>query len=59
MKHLSQIVTQYRSVYAAAKALNVSATQLHRLIAKGALVAPSGAVYIESKTKLELKKCQK
>lgn len=55
MKPLSQITTQYRSMYAAAKALNVSAMQLKRLVDKDALVDDEGNVYIKSTTKLELK----
>lgn len=52
---LSQVTTQYRSMYAAAKALNVSAMQLKRLVGKGALVDDEGNVYIKSTTKLEVK----
>ena len=54
MTPLSQITTQYRSMYAAAKALNASAMQLKRLVDKGALVDDKGNVYIKSTTKLEL-----
>ncbi|APC46229.1 hypothetical protein [Pseudoalteromonas phage PHS3] len=55
MTPLSQITSQYRSMYAAAKALNVSAMQLKRLVDKGALVDGDGNVYIKSATKIELK----
>lgn len=56
MSPLSQITTQYRSMYAAAKALNVSAMQLKRLVDKGALVDDEGNVYIKSTTKITHKK---
>lgn len=56
MTPLSQITTQYRSMYAAAKALNVSAMQLKRLVGKGALVDDDGNVYIKSATKITHKK---
>lgn len=55
MKQLSQITTKYRSMYAAAKALKVSAMQLKRLVDKGALVDCEGNIYIKSTTKLEVK----
>lgn len=55
MTPLSQITSQYRSMYAAAKALNVSAMQLKRLVDKDALVDDEGNIYIKSATKLELK----
>lgn len=55
MKPLIEITNQYRSMYAAAKALNVSAMQLKRLVSKGALVDDEGSIYIKSTTKLELK----
>lgn len=55
MKPLSEITSQYRSMYAAAKALNVSAMQLKRLVDKGALVDDEGNVYIKSTTKLGFK----
>lgn len=48
MMPLSEITSQYRSMYAAAKALNVSAMQLKRLLDKGALVDGKGTVYIPS-----------
>ncbi|ADM26681.1 hypothetical protein [Pseudoalteromonas phage H105/1] len=58
MTPLSQITTQYRSMYAAAKALTVSAMQLKRLVDKGALVDDDGNVYIKSATKIDIKKPQ-
>jgi len=58
MIQLSSITSQYRSMYAAAKALNVSAMQLKRLVDKGALVDDDGNVYIKSTTKIEIKKPQ-
>lgn len=54
MTPLSSITSQYRSMYAAAKALNVSAMQLKRLVDKGALVDDEGSVYIKSTTKVNL-----
>lgn len=54
MKPLSQITSQYRSMYAAAKDLNVSAMQLKRLVGKGALVDDEGNIYIKSTTKVNL-----
>jgi glycerol-3-phosphate responsive antiterminator len=56
MKQIKQIISQHKSVYAAAKALKVSAVQLHRLLDADALVDKDGQVWIKSKTKLELKK---
>ena len=56
MKTLSQITAQYRSMYAAAKVLNVSAMQLKRLVDKGALVDDEGNVYIKSATKIDVNK---
>ena len=53
MTQLSQITTKYRSMYAAAKVLNVSAMQLKRLVDKGALVDDEGNVYIKSTTKID------
>ncbi len=54
LAELSQITTKYRSMYAAAKALNVSAMQLKRLVDKGALVNDDGVVYIPSTSKINL-----
>jgi hypothetical protein len=58
MTPITKILSRYKSVYAAAKDLEVTATQLHRLVGFGALVEPSGQVWIKSKTiiKLENKK---
>lgn len=55
LAELSQITNQYRSMYAAAKALNVSAMQLKRLVDKGALADTEGNIYIKSTTKLEVR----
>ena len=52
MKPLIEITNQYRSMYAAAKALNVSAMQLKRLVDKGALIDTEGNIYIKSTTKV-------
>lgn len=52
MKPLSEITNQYRSMYAAAKALNVSAMQLKRLVDKRAMVDDKGVVFIPSTSKL-------
>jgi hypothetical protein len=54
MKTLKSITAKYRSMYAAAKALNVSAMQLKRLVDKGALVDDEGNVYIKSTTNVNL-----
>lgn len=54
MKPLSEITNQYRSMYAAAKALNVSAVQLKRLVDKGALVDDEGVIYIPSTTTINI-----
>ena len=40
-------------MYAAAKALNVSAMQLKRLIDKGAMVNPDGVIFIPSANKIK------
>jgi len=53
MTPLSQITAKYRSMYAAAKDLNVSAMQLKRLVDKVALVDDEGNVYIKSATKID------
>lgn len=52
MKLVKQALNQYKSIYAAAKAENATATQLHRLIDGEALVDDSGQVWIKSKTVL-------
>lgn len=54
MKSIKQLIDQDQSTYAAAKAFNVTATQLHRLIEAGAMVDESGQVWIKSKTKLKV-----
>lgn len=54
MKPISEFLRRYKSVYAASYATGVSATQLHRLRDKGAIVAPDGTVWIKSKTKLKV-----
>lgn len=56
MTPLINITSQYRSMYAAAKALNASAMQLKRLVDKGALIDDEGNVYIKSATKIDIKK---
>lgn len=56
MTPLAQITSKYRSMYAAAKALDVSAMQLKRLVDKGALVDDEGNIYIKSATKITHKK---
>lgn len=54
MKPLSEITSQYRSMYAAAKDLNISAVQLKRLIDKGAVVSSEGVIYIPSANRINL-----
>lgn len=54
MKPLSEITNQYRSMYAAAKDLNISAVQLKRLIDKGAVVNAEGVIYIPSANRINL-----
>lgn len=54
MKSLSEITSQYRSMYAAAKALNISAVQLKRLIDKDAVVNSDGVIYIPSANRINL-----
>lgn len=55
MKPIKQITDKYKSTYAAAKELNVTATQLHRLVGADAMVDESGQVWIKSKTVLNKK----
>ena len=55
MKPITEELSRYKSVYAASAATGVKATQLHRLIDKGALVEPDGTIWIKSKTKLKMK----
>ena len=52
--HIAQLIDKHKSTYAAAKAFNVKATQLHRLADAGAMVDASGQVWIKSNTKLEV-----
>ena len=54
MKPLSEITNQYRSMYAAAKALNISAVQLKRLIDKDAVVNADGVIYIPSANSINI-----
>ena len=54
MKPLTEITNQYRSMYAAAKALSISAVQLKRLIDKGAVVNSAGVIYIPSANRINL-----
>jgi hypothetical protein len=54
MKHIKSLIDKHKSTYAAAKAYNVKATQLHRLVDAGAMVDANGQVWIKSKTKLEV-----
>jgi hypothetical protein len=49
---IKEIIIQYKSYYAAAKALKVTATQLSRLCDLDAMVADNGEVWIRSKTVL-------
>jgi hypothetical protein len=53
---IKRILDQHKSVYAAAKALSVTAAQLARLERAGALVDESGQVWIKSKTILTLQR---
>jgi len=50
MKKIKQLLTRYKSQYAAGKANKVTATQLDRLTLVGALVDDDGQVWIKSKT---------
>ena len=52
MKQIKQVLTRYKSQYAAAKANEVTATQLDRLTLVGALMDDEGQVWIKSKTVL-------
>ena len=49
MIKLKTITDKYRSVYAAAKALNVNSTQLGRWLAKDAYIDDEGSPYIKTK----------
>ncbi|ANY29570.1 hypothetical protein BOX08_gp05 [Pseudoalteromonas phage BS5] len=54
MKPLVEITSQYRSMYAAAKALSISAMQLKRLVDKGAVVSAEGVIYIPSANSINI-----
>ena len=54
MKPIKQLIDNHQSTYAAAKAFNVTATQLHRLVDADAMVDKDGQVWIKSKTKLKV-----
>ena len=56
VRQITNLADKYQSTYAAAKALNVTATQLHRLVEADAIVDESGQVWIKSKTKINLNK---
>jgi hypothetical protein len=49
---IREVIRRYKSTYAASKDLKVTATQLDRLYAAGAMVTDSGEVWIKSKTTL-------
>ena len=53
MTPIKEVISRYKSMYAAAKDLKVTATQLDRLKESGALVEPDGTVWIKSKTVLK------
>lgn len=53
MNQISNILSKYKSMYAAAKALKVTAAQLARLKSAGAIVDDTGQVWIKSKTVLD------
>ena len=52
MKPITEVLARYKSTYAAAKANQVSASQLATLASVGALVEKDGTVWIKSKTVL-------
>jgi len=54
LAELSEITNQYRSMYAASKALNISAMQLKRLVDRGALVDSNGVIYTPSTNKINV-----
>lgn len=56
MQKLKEITDTYKSMYAAAKDLEMDATQLRRLVNAGALVTEKGEIYIKSKAKVKIKK---
>jgi len=54
MTPIRQILNQYPTIYAAAKALGVNRRQLKRLVDADAMYdAASGEVWIRSKTKIQ------
>jgi hypothetical protein len=56
LTQVSELIKPYKSIYAAAKALEVSQTQLQRWIDAGALVDEAGDIYIKTKGSI---KCSK
>jgi len=52
MKKLTEILSNFKSMYAAQRALGVRDTTLVRLEAKGAMVDDDGNIWIKSKTVL-------
>jgi len=52
MKPITEILSRYKSMYAASKANKVSASQLERLASVGARVEKDGSIWIKSKTVL-------
>jgi hypothetical protein len=52
MTPVKNVISEYKSTYAASKDLKVTATQLDRLSTSGAMVTDSGEVWIRSKTVL-------
>lgn len=52
MQQLKHYIESQGSYYAAAKRHGVTASQLHRLVAKGARVDDEGVIWMPSKTKL-------
>ena len=49
MIKVSELIKSYVSVYAASKALKISATQLHRWVKAGAMVDEEGQVWIKTR----------
>jgi|TARA_R110000744_G_scaffold82997_2_gene163007 hypothetical protein len=56
MTPFKKILEHYKSIYAASKDQDVTATQLTRLSKSDALVADSGQVWIKSKTTIKMDK---
>lgn len=52
MTDISELIGEFKSVYAAAKHYKILANQIARLIKSGAMVDESGQVWIKSKTTL-------